>query len=888
MDRVLSALLPPPIATSTNDKIVKDLIWGIITLPGFLVPLIDSRLMQRQRRIRQLGFSYLVYPSAGYSRFEHALGCCHVMQALLRAVEANSKSLPAYARPAPLSEARRKQLLIGALLHDVGHMPFSHASEECVEEFCSQLKIGSVSVEDLLADVNDVTEKKLHLAEFLSILVVLAPHFRNFMKAVVPTVPEHSDFFLETAAFIAGARLSSMDLAYSLVLSGPLDADRLDYMIRDATVTGVPVSVDIPRLLARCAFILVSTTTLPEGMRRSDDPAMSMLFVTDLSGANALEELAVSRFMLNDRIYNHQKTQAAQAVLTELIHRSFDAKHFGTDLLRFWAMTDESFLHFAAEQEATAKLAQKLLFRELPKRAMVLGNNQVVRPSPPATFFEDQPSVETTAGREEETGSAIDEQVGELLDRVDEDFRVFSRREALQNEIAQEAKTLSTLVPEQYRPTIPLELVVVRHRPQNPFNTVGEAIVVDQDFDITKFKSHMPIGQWSAVYDLNKKFGFIYCDVGWEYLVHIAAELILWKRYRREDGNLDVRFRLTPGAVRRSKLSFAQMTRIKEHLDKSGIFDGARLLRPLTIDEDRLNRLSERFRFFQGANGWGVTSQTLANFVKQFPTRLQAQVCQLLESTEFLDRGKLTGALRRQLERLCEEFKGKKIKVVPLTPNSGNLIRMLLEGDVRAALEPSVEFQRTDISQFIPCGEPLVFVDDVFTSGSQAASQLQALMGIPPKNRADPRETNIFEPKLSDEQTGFLKTHPVRCIFASGTPEGAAAIESAASSSGLKDFAVFFDQAIARADIAVRFGVELTNFLASVGEQVLATARRTPGAESNKTDALGYGGRSGLIVSTFNAPTCCPPAVWCPGTVHDSPWIPLFIRRGYQKNAVVN
>jgi len=212
VDRILAKLVPPePGDTEGPNKIVKDLVWGIVSIPGFLVPLVNSRLLQRQRRVRQLGLSYLVYPSAGYSRFEHALGCCHVMSQLLNAAEGALGRLPEEAQPASITPSRRKQLLLGALLHDAGHMPFSHASEECVEEFASGLKFGDKPVSEVLSLVADVVEKDLKLAELISILVIISPRFQQFMRPIAPPTEERSvDFFLEVAAFVAGARLATV------------------------------------------------------------------------------------------------------------------------------------------------------------------------------------------------------------------------------------------------------------------------------------------------------------------------------------------------------------------------------------------------------------------------------------------------------------------------------------------------------------------------------------------------------------------------------------------------------------------------------------------------------------------------------------------------------
>jgi len=887
IDAALADLLPAePADLEGSDKIVKDLVWGIISMPGFLVPLIDSRLLQRQRRIRQLGLSYLVYPSAGYSRFEHALGCCHVMSELLRAVQNGARRIPEGARLESIPEERRKQLLLGALLHDVGHMPFSHASEEGVQEFIADLKFGTKSVTHVVSRISDVMDKDLALAEVISVLIILSPRFQRFMKSLAPLNEERSlNFFLEVAVFVAGGRLSNLDIAYSSVLSGPLDADKLDYMVRDAHVSGIPIAVDIPRLLARCAFVKVPTSDLPEPMRKRIEDSLSLLFVTDLSGANALEELTISRFILNDRIYNHQKTRAAEAVLTELLQKAFKTKLFDSDLLTFWSLTDESFLHLALDKAETTTLAAKLLYRDLPKRAVVYGNRQIGRPVIPSRAA-NQTDDDEIVRQETRRVAVIEDEVSSLLDDIDEAFRISTSGESIQNEILAKATELAELVSTEHRPKRSLQMVVVKHRPQDPFAAVGDAFVIDQDTRITRFKSHLPLAQWAGAYQIGKKFGYVYCDSGWEHLVDIATELVLWDRFPHCRDDLEVRFRLTLAATTRAKLKASLIKRLKEILDGKGVFDKARPLRPVIISDSRLANLADRFGGFQGAAGWTVRKDTIEGFVRQFPCKLQKSVCDLLEKLKYLDRGALTSGLGRQLQRCSELIPNGKLRVVPLTPNSGHLMRMLAEADLKAKLGPRFVFEQSELSALSVSDDAIVTVDDLVTSGSQACTQLQALMGLPKDEWQDKDEKNIFEEPLSSPQRNSLKGCEVKALFAYGMESGRSALKETARALGIAKFDVLVDELGDPSDLAKQIDSSLRDFMTETGRDLLTTMRGNVGASENEADALGYGGASDLVVSIFNVPTCCPACLWCPGIVNGASWVPLFIRRGYQHRAV--
>ena len=107
-------------------KIINDPIYGFITIPSSIIfELIEHRYFQRLRRISQMGMSYLVYPGAHHTRFQHAIGAMHLMQKAVQTL---------IFKGVKISAEESEALYIAILLHDIGHGPFSHAMEHSIVE----------------------------------------------------------------------------------------------------------------------------------------------------------------------------------------------------------------------------------------------------------------------------------------------------------------------------------------------------------------------------------------------------------------------------------------------------------------------------------------------------------------------------------------------------------------------------------------------------------------------------------------------------------------------------------------------------------------------------------------------------------------------------------
>ncbi len=134
-----------------KEKVFKDPVHGFVYVyEPLILELIDSKEMQRLRRIKQLGLSYLTYHGAEHSRFSHSLGTYEVMRRILEGLDKKGQLF--------LSQREQLLALVSALLHDLGHSPFSHSLEGVLplrhEEWTNKIILGDTQVNKVLSKVD--------------------------------------------------------------------------------------------------------------------------------------------------------------------------------------------------------------------------------------------------------------------------------------------------------------------------------------------------------------------------------------------------------------------------------------------------------------------------------------------------------------------------------------------------------------------------------------------------------------------------------------------------------------------------------------------------------------------------------------------------------------
>src|SRR5438552_569150 len=289
-----------------DHEVIRDPLWDNVTLDPGAAKLLDTPALQRLRYVRQLGHAFLVYPGATHSRFEHALGAFHLTQRALATLESRGE-LEAVA------PHDRRAVVLAALLHDIGHYPFSHALEEA----------GFPS----------------HEAQGAARLV--EPGLRQALEA-----EGGPGLAGEIGALIRGRSESPLQG----LISGTLDLDKIDYLCRDSRMCGVPYgTVDVDRLLG-------SITMLPAG------PAGSRTLGVQEKGVSALESLLFAKYQMYRNVYWHHAVRSATCMFKRAART---AVRRGTVTREQVAeLTDDELMQLLIEKEASP-LARALRERRL-------------------------------------------------------------------------------------------------------------------------------------------------------------------------------------------------------------------------------------------------------------------------------------------------------------------------------------------------------------------------------------------------------------------------------------------------------------------------------------------------------------------------------------------
>lgn len=244
---------------------VRDPVHGFVQLTSQERALADTPIFQRLRGIRQLAMANLVYPGAVHSRFDHSLGVCHIAGMLCQTLDLGDHV---------------RLVRLAALLHDIGHGPFSHVSESALDRYADRSKlkgaqkkeeIHELITDDLIrrgVDIDKILgqQDRDHIAQLLS---------RGFGEPVLRSI-----------------------------ISGPLDADKQDYLLRDSHFCGVPYGIYDIRQLHRSLVV-------------ESDAGDKVLMVAE-DGVHALEQYVLAKYYLTTMVYGHR----VRLITDQMIHRA--------------------------------------------------------------------------------------------------------------------------------------------------------------------------------------------------------------------------------------------------------------------------------------------------------------------------------------------------------------------------------------------------------------------------------------------------------------------------------------------------------------------------------------------------------------------------------------
>ena len=263
---------------------VRDPIHGFIPLSSDEAEIVETPVFQRLRGIRQLAFANLVYPGALHTRFDHTLGVFHVTSLLCKVFG--------------FSDEDKRLVRLSALVHDLGHGPFSHVSESALEIFADRTKLQDRLKGDNPAKIHELlTQDLLWTDENITDLIG-----KNAIRKIISLLSHgYGEPVLKS------------------VVSGPLDADKQDYLLRDTYFCGVKYGVfDLQQLHKELQVV--------------EDPSQGKQLMISSDGVHALEQFVLAKYYLTAQVYSHRVRLITDQMVVRAIALGIDDD--GLDELR--------------------------------------------------------------------------------------------------------------------------------------------------------------------------------------------------------------------------------------------------------------------------------------------------------------------------------------------------------------------------------------------------------------------------------------------------------------------------------------------------------------------------------------------------------------------------
>jgi uncharacterized protein len=356
-------------ATTTRSvvrqKVIHDPILGTNLFESHEIALIDSPFCQRLRRISQTDVASLVFPSANHNRLEHSLGVATIAG---RIIDNLYPKLEIKRHNRLFNAATKIAVRTAALLHDIGQGPFSHLSDDIIKELPEVIEYRK-------AHPGIFAEHKPH--EMLSYLIAKDSSFKKyFNEEIVSKYDTTKDLaneldIEEIADMIVAGRKGKKDFWQADIINGPFDADKLDYLQRDAYFSGLKIGIDLDRLL--------HSIWLDESNKRLQLKILS-------SGAITLEQIMFGKILLYHTMYQHHKVLAAECVIKGIFELLEDNPRYTINGKRLDKATD--FLEVSEGElisphnkaDELKDHIERFLYRNLFKRALVISADTVEGP----------------------------------------------------------------------------------------------------------------------------------------------------------------------------------------------------------------------------------------------------------------------------------------------------------------------------------------------------------------------------------------------------------------------------------------------------------------------------------------------------------------------------
>lgn len=877
--------------SDVGGKEVFDAVWGPVEFNSAEIAILDSPLLQRLRKIKQLGLASYVYCDADYSRFSHTIGVFFLAERMAGIISKKKK-------------AERFNFIqiakLAALFHDTAHMYFSHVSEYYFLQYETFSRYSEVK--KAIVKFRKAIDKDAALHEMLSVIIVQSPAVRKLLKKIATWMngitirndKDLDDVIEYISCLILGVANDEEILPYYQIINGSVDADKCDYLSRDSHATNVPVAVDIERLIHKLTLEEDSSHGQKSQIWNGDDnKKVYYLPAIKESAEEALNQLLMARTIMFKSVYYHQKVRTAEVMLRDIFS---ELNQLGvketTNFYYILKTTDDFFgdncykllekktegLNDADKDEAIKfndklkRVTQKLddlNHRYLLKRACAISNETIVADRHNKYIFEQRVLRLNDRKRLIKLQERISEEyqkVCNLLEKECEDDRVF---------------------------------MIVEYPKYSPDHSKLDTRISYGNGQTQRASEVFQSETWMGSKDSRHKDHYLVTNCQSREIAFLALQKVLYHDYN---------VILNEKASVYSKVSIKEIRNQQKSLWQKEYYNSATILISdilLKKHQAEIEEIAGKFQTYEGKGGNTVNEEKIRIYLEQFmlcefSNHEEAEwlldgILKMLRKALFINRGNFDDTIRELLAKINYDMKSLYICPLGGIKDSAKHMSYYLN-DLNEVNPMRIKSSLQEILKEKGKNEAIVFFDDGAYSGKQVISIFQEYMGIPIKDR-ETQESHVK--KLTIKEQEKLKNQKLILLYICFNREKEKDILTRLKELGIEN-------------VEIKFGFDMTekafsnhsevfknqkqkeivqNYFSEIGREILKTAKSGEDGKLKEKwtqkrieeGKLGYNDAQQLVVLKSNVPTYTLTPIWLDGGKYKQrEWIPLFDRTDKQ------
>ncbi len=769
------------------------------------------------------------------------------------------------------------------MMHDIGHCIFSHCSERVINNLEGTKNYPSGLAIRRAFSKHFEKEKTIPFAELFSVAILGSKHFADFVIKVTSLKPKETHRILENCSrFILGqpAKDEPNTVFLSQLISSGLDADKIDYMMREQHYTGIKLEIDLDRILSKLCVFDLKSFELPknlEFLKKQFDAGKDFKVLGFSKGGQfVFEEFCIARLALHVKIYLHQKVRAAESQLSAYLE-SLSKNQTGLGELQL--QKAHNWLYLSESIVETPTLINDLFLHE------GLFNTQPFINSEQIGSFKDidARNLYCRAFAFGQINSFSESLLSEdsITTNLENYFEIFKEKE-LEKKIKDEAKVIIKM----------LDLKITEEQiekfivdiPRLRFKSIqqGQESLYFERPPLSPLKWTIPLDKIVIYFEENRALGYVFTEKALAPVLGLAAEKVVFEvssKVFSQEGNV-------------SRDTFEDMVNYKKNLTKKGYYQKLPELKDVSDylkkadAAEKIKIIHEKLSGFESLNKERVTINRITTFVNQFPSDLQEACLVFLQQLEVYDERLLENELSKVIDKCAEGMQIGLAHLGGVADSGGRLSYNLRELFEKHKLEIK-ELNDTLVKK----SDVIVMYDDNINSGLQLLNIMAELLDA---LETLPKEINLNEkhisPLATDEAKKKLKEIPLHFCFIVGFEGTEKKIkEMLVKYLGfnadnihihihklLKDSEKVFNGGDSKFNHNLK--LELKDFITKVGEQLLTNENKTK--EKIESCKLGYAKAEATVLFPYNVPTMTITALWCRGQIENGiPWVPLAERR---------